>query len=383
VEIVWDAAVIGAGPAGGVAAAMLAGRGWRVLLIEKSSWPREKVCGGCLNADAVGLLAEGGLISAIARAQRIDWVFWHVGGQSLSLPAPGGAAILRSEFDAAMVAIAMERGCEFRPGCSATLLPAEGENFRTLKLRSGSENLNIRARVVLACDGIGGMSLAAERWAGWRVARKAWIGASTAGLNWPAGIESGAIHMHVGNGGYVGLVRLRGGEIVHLAAALDPAKCRKSGGPGPLIAKILESNGLGTPAGLATARFRGSGALTRRRVALGGHRVLAVGDACGYVEPFTGEGMAWAMEAARQAVELLPPPHAPWPVNLADAWKARHDLAIGRRQRFCRALRPMMHHPSIAAIGVAALRAAPVIGNWVAGRVSRAWLAGSFDGSIG
>ena len=38
----WDAVVVGAGVAGGATAAMLAQRGWRVLLVERSAWPRKK-----------------------------------------------------------------------------------------------------------------------------------------------------------------------------------------------------------------------------------------------------------------------------------------------------------------------------------------------------
>jgi flavin-dependent dehydrogenase len=365
----WDVAILGAGPAGGFAAAILSKAGRRVLLIERSAWPREKVCGGCLNAVAIRHLTDAGLGAALAGAARVDHVAWHVGNRSLHLAAPGGAAVLRSELDSGIVAAAIERGCTFLPGVSAFLLPAESAvAFRALRLRAGDDEVTVSARAVLACDGIGGTSLAAEPWARWKISRGAWMGVSTTCHGGPMELEPGAIHMHVGQGGYVGLVRLSD-ERTHLAAALDPAACRRAGGPGPLIETILSSSNCPAPPDLQGAKFRGAGELTRRRDRLGGYRVLAVGDACGYVEPFTGEGMAWAIAGARQAVDLLPAPDAEWPNDLADQWHARHAATIVRRQRWCRGLRPMMHHPALAGAGLRMGRAAPPVGNFLASRI--------------
>ena len=66
-----------------------------------------------------------------------------------------------------------------------------------------------------------------------------------------------------------------------------------------------------------SARLRGTGVMTRRRSRLGGHRVLAAGDAAGYVEPFTGEGMAWAVRSAALAAAMLPGAGEAWPGELA------------------------------------------------------------------
>ena len=78
----WDAVVVGAGIAGGATAAMLAQRGWRVLLVERSVWPREKVCGGCLSASAINALHEIGVDSAIGRAEPTTSVVWQAGART-------------------------------------------------------------------------------------------------------------------------------------------------------------------------------------------------------------------------------------------------------------------------------------------------------------
>jgi menaquinone-9 beta-reductase len=346
----WDAIVVGAGVAGGSMALILVSAGWRVLLVEKSAWPREKVCGCCLSAAAISALAQIGAESAIQSAAPLDHVVWHFKQKSLALSLPGGAAILRSKLDAAIVSQAVSAGGQFLPGCCATLLPARSSDpFRTLELRTENQTSKVRARVVIACDGIGGTLLATEPWAQWTISRRSWIGVAA---TYPSGVlPPGQIHMLVAKHGYVGQISIND-STDHMAAALDPAACRRFGGPAKLIAQILRSCGRDLPESLQSSRLHGAGFLTRRRRTLGGHRVLAIGDACGYVEPFTGEGMAWATLGAIEIARLLPGPRADWPTDLPQRWRRQYLQIIGHRQRWCRAMRPTMHHPVMAGAAI-------------------------------
>jgi flavin-dependent dehydrogenase len=367
-EIRWDIAIIGAGPAGSVAASLLAARGRRVLLIEKSAWPREKVCGGCLNAAAVQALSSAGLASSFHLGQPITRATWRVGRQSREIPAPGGVAILRSDLDSALVTSAIERGCVFLSDTAAHLLPAEsGDNHRLIQVKTAGVIRNVRAKVVLACDGISGTSVEAESWATWRIERNAWMGVSVTCDSFHSNWSLGTIYMNVGNGGYVGAVCLPGGRV-HLAAALDPIRCRRAGGPAPLVEKILRSCGQSDISNLRTLRFRGTGEMMRRREYLGGHRVLAVGDACGYVEPFTGEGMAWAIRSAIAAADLLPAVDH-WPDDLPARWADIHRSLVRQKQRWCKALRPLVHYPTLAMLGINTARFVPAIGNFLSKRI--------------
>jgi flavin-dependent dehydrogenase len=372
-----------------------------VLLVEKSRWPREKVCGGCLNHSAIQTLREAGLGHAIAGAQSLDRVEWRCGQKTVAVPMPSGVAMLRSDLDAALVAEAVKRGCTFVSGIVATLLPGRAdESTRSILLRRGECSATVAAEMVLACDGIGGTSVQSEPWSRWKIARRGWFGiaatleradepkqtepsglprvsqgrSSTSnrlganprqvtglcgdddgGISAANAAPPGAICMQLGDGGYVGLVRMADGQV-HLAAALDPRACRRAGGPGRVIASILESTGIRLP-DLKAARLQGTGIMTRHRRSLGGHRVLAVGDACGYVEPFTGEGMAWAMRAAATAAAMLPAAGEAWPADMAALWQSAHAAMIGRRQRWCRFGRAVVHHPQLASalIGVGSL----------------------------
>ena len=62
---VRDVVVIGAGPAGTMTALLLARSGIRVTLVDRKTFPRSKVCGGCLNAQAVAALADAGVLGRL------------------------------------------------------------------------------------------------------------------------------------------------------------------------------------------------------------------------------------------------------------------------------------------------------------------------------
>ena len=98
--------------------------------------------------------------------------------------------------------------------------------------------------------------------------------------------------------GYLGHRPARGRARLVIAAAADPGWIRDHARGGALPA-LLERCGL-DPIGDAIGRVRGAPVLTRRRERVEARgRVFVIGDAAGYVEPFTGEGMSWAIEHAR------------------------------------------------------------------------------------
>ena len=75
----WDAIVVGAGPAGAMAARELARTGISVLLVDRARFPRYKVCGGCLNPRALRLLRKAGLGGLMARLGAVPLTKLRVG----------------------------------------------------------------------------------------------------------------------------------------------------------------------------------------------------------------------------------------------------------------------------------------------------------------
>jgi flavin-dependent dehydrogenase len=113
--------------------------------------------------------------------------------------------------------------------------------------------------------------------------------------------------------------------------------------------------------GLADARFRGTPPLTRRRADVAAERLFVLGDAAGYVEPFTGEGMGWAMAGAGAVVPLVRAAVAGWHPRLAERWRERHAAVVMRRQAICRAVAALLRRPLLTRTAVRILEAAPTL----------------------
>jgi flavin-dependent dehydrogenase len=353
----WDVVVIGAGPAGAAAAVDCARRGLSTLLVDKSSFPRWKVCGCCLNERAVAWLGSLGVLDAVQRAGavRLSRLRVGVGPRSVDLPVFGGMAVSREALDAAMVSAAIAAGADFLPHAAAegTTLASQ---YRAVQVRSDEQVVNLRGRLVLAADGLHGTLMAAAGTGG-TVKPGSRVGA---GAVLPAGgpaFEPGCVHMAVAAGGYVGAVRIEEGRTA-LAAALDAGFVKRCGGLARAAGEVLRSARFPGADEAASLPWRGTPALTRQG-AVGAERLLALGDAASYVEPFTGEGMAWALTCGASVADLARAATRTWQPAILHEWAARHRRLVGRRQRVCRAVSVLLRHPTVCGLAVRALRLWP------------------------
>jgi len=152
----WDVVVAGSGPAGAMAARECARMGMSVLLLDKSSFPRWKVCGSCLNAVAMSTLAAVGLGPLPERLGAIPLRRMHLaaGDRAASINLPGGVALSRVALDAALVQAAIESNVNFLPETRVIL----GAHSRTINgvtcLRDGRET-ELTSGIVLAATGLG------------------------------------------------------------------------------------------------------------------------------------------------------------------------------------------------------------------------------------
>lgn len=350
----WDVVVVGAGVAGAVSALHLARSGLRVLLAEKSRWPREKACGGCLNAAALHALAAAGVeLNAGREYARMRLA---CGGRVAGFPLPQGLAISRKRLDALLVEYAIRAGAGFVSGMRASLREMT-KHGRKVLLKSGARNFAITARVVLDCGGLASRLLPEIEW---EVAPSVRIGVGASARGVPPWYRAGVIHMACAARGYVGLVRAEDG-ITNIAAALDPEWCSNIGGPSQAIAEILGSAGFPGIDNLRDVHWRGTPHLTRWRRALGAERVLILGDAAGYVEPFTGEGMAWALADAAAATSLVRDAVADWDDGIVARWSALHARNVRTRQRVCRGVSKILRRPRLLGAALPAMNALPAV----------------------
>ncbi len=353
----WDVIVVGAGPAGAMAAHQIARQGASVLLVDRAEFPRPKVCGCCLNLRALAALqaAELGQLPATLGARPLRKLTLAAHGHQACMPLPGGVALSRSALDAALVSAAQSGGAHFLPRTIASLGEVDAAG-RCVRLTRGAHSVEARGTVVLAADGLAG-SLTQRESPG-RVHPASRIGAGAIAEVPGDRYQDGTIFMACARHGYVGLVRLEDGRL-NLAAALDAAFVRDVGGLAPAARTILHDAGLSDLHHLELLSWHGTPTLTRRPSRVAGWRLLVLGDAAGYVEPFTGEGIAWALDCGMAIAPLVARALEAWSPALEIAWTLCHRDLIARRQGACRAIALALRHPSLVRGVVRLLAHAP------------------------
>src|SRR2546422_10314209 len=119
-----DVLIVGAGPAGAVAAMLLARAGARVRLVDRADFPRDKLCGDTVNPGTLARLRRLGIGAAVdARGLRVDGMLvTGERGTAIEGRYPRGLfgrAILRRDLDWLFLQAAVEAGCQFRPPVAA------------------------------------------------------------------------------------------------------------------------------------------------------------------------------------------------------------------------------------------------------------------------
>ncbi|MBK6941703.1 MAG: FAD-dependent monooxygenase [Planctomycetes bacterium] len=344
----FDVVVIGAGPSGSATALALAARGLRVGVAERSAFPRDKVCGCTLDPRAVAALERLGLASTLAALRPVALRHVRIAARSrgATLPLRGTLAVSRTAFDAALASAAASAGAHVATGHAVLGITREGGGF--VVARAGAKAWT--ARAVVTAAGLADASLSQPS----VVDAQARIGvAATLDAN-SAAFARDELRMWVGADGYLGVARLED-DRVRVAAALAPAAVR--GDIGAALDRVLADAGSPwrLPRGVT---FRATPPLTRTRGAVAEPGLFAVGDACGYVEPFSGEGIGWALLSA----ELVTPAvvaalagdaraHRDYDAN----WRSR----VGAHRRAAERLLAWSRHPRWFAAALTAIRIAP------------------------
>lgn len=377
----YDVAIIGAGIAGSMAALLCSRAGLRTMLLERHCFPRHKVCGCCVNGRAFQILKQAGLESGLRqlRPATTSSLAIRYRGRNLNVPMPTGFAVSRRRMDQWLVDEAISSGCQFVDAVTASVQPvaSESDEFpaeiadcntdhpkeRAIQLRfanrhspdgttpcdeetPASPSARVFAKVVLVCDGLGHPSLhllpsfRAEPEAGSRIG----LGAVFPRADADDWIRKGEVLMAVAAHGYAGVVEIENNQL-NLAAAIDPSCLNKSNSPLDCLAIIFRSAGVPMPQELRNASIKGTVPLTRSARCIAGHRLLLLGDSTGYVEPFTGEGMAWALTAAAAAIPFVVSAicHG-WSHELINRWQTSFNEATRKQQKICRLLSATLKH---------------------------------------
>lgn len=352
----WDVVVVGAGPAGSLAAYRLAKQGASVLLVDRAEFPRYKVCGCCLNPRTQAMLKQIGLGHLLSESESISEFRAASSRHNLHVSLDGWSVLSRERIDTQLAFAACQAGATFLMKTTAQLGPVTSDG-RTCVLYSNNVEKQIVAAVVLAADGLSSQLLTRDVPDSVRVMPGARIGAGTIVDNMSSAYEPHCIYMACGTGGYVGIVRLEDGRL-NIAAAFDSSFVRECRGPGVAACRILNEVGWERIPGLADQFWKGTTSLTRTLRYPAGQRVLAIGDAAGYVEPFTGEGISWAVESAIRVTRLL---KNSWYPNLPLRWARWNRNESIQRRRLIRSVAWVLRRPQLTAVSINLLNLFPSI----------------------
>src|SRR4051812_15065645 len=364
-----DVLIVGAGPAGSVAGTILARAGFRVRILDRAAFPRDKLCGDTVNPGTLARLRALHMADGIdARSLRVDGM--RVTGErgvSIEGRYPGGLsgrAITRRELDSLLVQEAIAAGCQFDAGVAVRgAIVAEHGGLRSVSgvtIGAGRNDTRIDARVVIAADGrhstiAFGLGLAAHpqrprRWA---------IGAYFDNFARPTPTLG---EMHVRRGHYIGIAAVRGGLtnvcLVKPSGPGDPAL----GDPAALLVRTLAADPLlrDRAAGaelIGTPVVLGPLAVDVRAAPIEG--LLLAGDAAGFIDPMTGDGLRFATQGAELAAAAALR-------ALEHGWQGVHDSLVAARRRafstkwtFNRGLRALVASPGAVEAAAVGARIAP------------------------
>lgn len=350
----FDVVVVGAGPAGSVAAGEAAVAGLRVLLVERARLPRYKVCGCCLGPNTLRSLARLGVEPGSA-AQPLRYLQIQAWGRRLQRSIDGNVAISRERLDEILVRRACRNGVELMSPWQAGL-GRTGDGVRHVELRGVGGVRHVSAYLVVLANGIaGGLDRPPAR----RCGR---VGLGRARFDDGVDLQPGVVRMAVAEQGYVGLVRLADGRI-NVAASLRLQHVRRAGA-GAVVDSVLAAAGH-RPLGWRHG-WKGTPELRRWRRRRTTDRVLVLGDAGGFGEPFTGEGIGWALRSALRSGDAIARLAHRWSPVAARRWARRERWARRRDEVGGRLVSTIVAHPPLARAVMMLAQGWPATLRWIA-----------------
>ena len=292
----WDAVIVGAGPAGATAARRLSDAGASTLLLEKQSLPRYKACGGGVPARTIGLL-DGLDVTPVSEGH-VDTIDISRFGQPQfrkTSERPLAWMVMRDRFDQFLVDLAMESGASIRDATPVQSIVEHNDSYN-LETPSGC----IRARRVLAADGATGPT---ARWLGIdsaptrSAAYEVEVAAPRAALDhWH---QAANVDVGYRPWGY-GWVFPKAGTL-SIGVVTAPARGRAIR---KQTDRYLSRLGLDDA---EVIKVQGHPIRYRRSVAepVARGRALLLGDAAGLADEFTAEGIAYAVHSANLAADAV------------------------------------------------------------------------------
>lgn len=351
-----EVVIIGAGPAGSVAALLLARSGWSVTIIEQHRFPRDKVCGECISALGIDVLERIGMLHRLQRLEPVSLSHAAIhapNGCSAKIPLPAPMwGLSRGALDAFLLDAARADGANvLQPARCESIDPGPPIRLRVRDLQN-NQIVWLSPRHAIIADGRGALPTAPPP--------------PTADF----GIKAHFINVK-GPRNMIelfGCDRLYGGLVAiesdrwNAAFSVPASRLRRHrGNIQSLFAQITSENRI------LARRLAGAGRVSDwlaapvPRFPMAGHwhdGIISVGNAAAAIEPIGGEGMGLAMRSAEIAAEAMINAESPRPFSFPDGefrrlWRFRRP--------FCRLTASAVSRPALSAVLLPLLKSFPSI----------------------
>ncbi len=310
----WDVVVVGAGPAGAVSAAQFARRGFRVALLDRAHFPRHKACAEYMSPGVRDVAQRLGMWHAIQGAGPCSVPGMEVVSPSgkvlrLDYTVDGrrqyAATLPRHVLDQQFVAQAEAWGVTMMSGVTAHEPVLDGSAVTGVRASQSGASITVKAKLTIVADGNRSTVARALDFAvpaRWPV--RMGLVAHYEGI---APLRDGFGQMHVGTEGYCGVAPLPEGRL-NVAMVVKADAVRSSGLRASDFFErwISQAPALRTLLAACTriSPVRGVGPIGSRAGRVSTDGAMLVGDAAGFFDPFTGEGIYRALRGAELVSEV-------------------------------------------------------------------------------
>ncbi|MGI9036531.1 MAG: NAD(P)/FAD-dependent oxidoreductase [Pyrinomonadaceae bacterium] len=376
-------AIVGAGPAGASAAIRLAQTGFRVVLIEREKFPREKLCGEFVSPECLAHFRALGVFDEMRAAggdSIAETFFYAPSGKSVGVPSKwfnkseNALGLSRAEMDFLLLEQAKKLGVEVLEETSVIGLLFENGNTRGVKVRhKNHKTFEINADLIIDATGRASVLAKFAEKEKSRItnheSRKAEIQNPKSKIQnrlvgfkahlKNAAIERGRCAIYFFPGGYGGLNSVENNLSNHCFLVRADIAREFEGDAERIVRQVIFQNKRAAETLKNTVLIYNWLAVTIDSFGLKNLNpacgLLTIGDAAAFIDPFTGSGMLMALESGEILARAISESCSV--EQIADVYKILHEQKFRRRLRICSVMRRAAFVPNLSTLLISALSA--------------------------